>query len=416
VPTTPAAPPAVNAAVTALVAELAAEVEADREAIVALCAELVAAPSENPPGDTRAAAAVVVRHLAALGLEPRLEARVEEMPSVVAELDSGRPGPHLVLNVHLDTMPAGPVGAWSVPVHELTRRDGRLYGLGIGNMKGAAAAMVHAAGALARRRGAWSGRVTFTAVSDEVVFGDNGAAHLLRTLPDLPGDALLCGEGPGFRRVAVAEKGVLWLRVDAVAEGGHSSAVRRGASAAALIAEAALRLDRLTGTPVAPPPGLAAAFGEDDPAARLSVNVGRIDAGTFVGQVATTAHAEVDLRLPPGLDVDAAQARVRDELADLPGVTVSRTKGWDPGGTDLDHPFVRRFADAVRALRGAEPTYAVRLPASDASRWRAVGVPAICYGPQPGLSAGVDDHAQEQEVLDCAVLYAATALTVLTPG
>jgi succinyl-diaminopimelate desuccinylase len=333
----------------------------------------------------------------------------------VAELDSGRPGPHLVLNVHLDTMPAGPVGAWSVPVHELTRRDGRLYGLGIGNMKGAAAAMVHAAGALARRRGAWSGRVTFTAVSDEVVFGDNGAAHLLRTLPDLPGDALLCGEGPGFRRVAVAEKGVLWLRVSAVSDGGHSSSVRRGASAAALIAEAALRLDRLTGTPVTPPPDLAAAFGEDDPGALLSVNVGRIDAGTFVGQVATTAHAEVDLRLPPGLSADAAEGRVRDELADLPGVTVTRTKGWDPNGTGIDHPFVRRFADAVRALRGEEPTYAVRLPASDASRWRTAGVPAICYGPQPGLSAGVDDHAEEQEVLDCAVLYAATALTLLAP-
>jgi succinyl-diaminopimelate desuccinylase len=145
----------------------------------------------------------------------------------------------------------------------------------------------------------------------------------------------------------------------------------------------------------------------------LSVNVGRIEAGTFVGQIATSAHAEVDLRLPPGLPADAAEERVRGLLADLPGVTVTRTKGWDPNGTDIDHPFVRGFAAAVRALRGAEPEYVVRLPASDASRWRAAGVPAICYGPQPTLSAGVDDHAEEQEVLDCAVLYAATALGLL---
>jgi succinyl-diaminopimelate desuccinylase len=395
------------------VADLRAEVEADREELVGLCADLVAAPSENPPGDTRAVADVVAAHLAAHGLAYRLERAVEEKPSVVAELDSGRPGPHLVLNVHLDTMPPGPVEAWSVPVHTLTRRDGRLYGLGMGNMKGAVAAMAHAFAALHRRRDAWRGRVTFTGVADEVVFGDDGAAFLLRRHPDLHGDALLNGEGPGFRRVAVAEKGVLWLDVTATADGGHASAVRPGRSAAALVAQAVLRLDRLTDTPVAPPAGLAAVARDGDPGTLLSVNVGRVDAGTFVGQIATSARAEVDLRLPPGLPADVAERRVRHLLLDLPGVTVTRRKGWDPNGTDVDQPLVRSFAAAARALRGAEPEYAVRLPASDASRWRAAGVPALCYGPQPTLSAGVDDHAEEQEVLDCAVLYAATALDLL---
>jgi hypothetical protein len=35
-------------------------------------------------------------------------------------------------------------------------------------------------------------------VSDECVFGDNGARHLLATRPEaVLGDALICGEGPG---------------------------------------------------------------------------------------------------------------------------------------------------------------------------------------------------------------------------
>jgi succinyl-diaminopimelate desuccinylase len=164
---------------------------------------------------------------------------------------------------------------------------------------------------------------------------------------------------------------------------------------------------------VTPPPDLAEVAREGDPGVLLSVNVGRVQAGTFVGQIATAASAEVDLRLPPGLGADEAEAVVRDLLADLPGTTVSRTKGWDANGTAVGSPLVRHFATAVRQLRGTEPEYAVRLPASDASRWRARGVPALCYGPQPTLSAGVDDHAEEQEVLDCAVLYAATALAFL---
>ncbi len=395
------------------VEDLRRAVEEDRDDLVAYCTDLVGAPSVNPPGDTRAVAGVVASWLAGRDIESRSEACEPAMPSVLSELDSGRPGPHLVLNVHLDTMPPGVLSEWTVPVHELTRRDGRLYGLGMGNMKGAVAAMSWTLATLRDTADAWSGRVTFTAVADEVVFGDNGAAFLLRRHPELLGDALLCGEGPGFRRVAVAEKGVLWLRIDVRAEGGHSSAVRPGRSAAAVIAECVGRLDALTGRAVAPPSDLAEVARDGDPGVLLSVNVGRVEAGTFVGQIATSATAEADLRLPPGLTADQAEDLVRDLLADLPGTTVSRTKGWDANGTAVGSPFVQHFAAAVRSLRGTEPEYAVRLPASDASRWRSRGVPAICYGPQPTLSAGVDDHAEEQEVLDSAVLYTATALAFL---
>ena len=44
---------------------------------------------------------------------------------------------------------------------------------------------------------------------------------------------------------------------------------------------------------------------------------------------------------------------------------------------------------------------------------RDMGVPAVCYGPQPTLSAGIDDYAEEKDVLDCAKVYARTALALL---
>lgn len=390
-------------------------VQARREEIVALCAALVAAPSVNPVGDTRQVAAVVATALRDLGIPSRLEHRDPTMPSVLAQLDSGRPGPHLVLNVHLDTMPPGDESAWSVPVWEMTRRDGRLYGLGMGNMKGAVAAMVHALRLLAEHQERWCGRVTFTAVSDEVVFGDNGAAFLLRTHPDLLGDALLCGEGPGFRRLALGEKGVLWLEVTAEAPGGHSSSVRAGGSASARLAAAVARIDGLTGRTGTLPPDLAPVLGgrDDDPGLELTANVGLLAAGTFVGQVAVSGRAEVDLRLPPGVSADDAEALVRAAVADIPTVRVRRIKGWDPNWTGPETAVARAWREASRAVGAGDPTYAIRLPASDASRWRRVGIPALCYGPQPTLSAGVDDHAEEDEVLRCVALYAGTALHLL---
>ena len=388
-------------------------VETRREDIVSLCADLVAARSVNPDGDTREAASVVAAALQRFGIPARLERAVPTMPSVVAELDSGRPGRHLVLNVHLDTMPPGEEAAWSMPIYELTRRDGLLYGLGMGNMKGAVAAMVHAVGLLAENPDAWNGRITFTAVSDEVVFGENGAAHLLRTIPGLVGDGMICGEGPGFKRLSIGEKGVLWLELSATGDAGHSSSVKQGASATARLAAVITEVDRLNGMRVAVPAELSGLFPADDPGFELTANVGTITAGTFVGQVAVDGQAEIDLRLPPGMTTDEAQRMVTD-IADSAGVTVRRIKGWDPNWTAPHSDLGRAWNNASTALGLDAPVLAVRLPASDASRWRLLGVPALCYGPQPTLSAGVDDHAEENEVLRCAALYASTAVTFLS--
>lgn len=396
-------------------AAVLAECEQRREELVALCERLVAAPSVNPVGDTREVAAVVAEALAGQGIQSRLERQLDHMPSVVAEIHSGRPGRHLVVNVHLDTMPPGDENAWSVPVWRMSRRDGRLSGLGMGNMKGAVAAMVHAVGMLNARSEQWSGRVTFLAVSDEVVFGENGAAYLLATHPDVLGDGMICGEGAGFQRLALGEKGVLWLEVSVTGDAGHSSAAKRGESASARLARAVVAIDALTGTLGTLPDGVDIA--DPGTALTLTANVGTMTAGTFIGQLATTAVAEIDLRLPPGISCDHAEEMVRLAVAEVvpTGVAgIRRIKGWDANLTSVHSEIARswRRAESISGMRPAEA--AVRLPASDASRWRMCGTPALCFGPQPTLSAGIDDYAHEDEVIRCAALYTLAALDFLS--
>jgi len=397
--------------------DLLAAVDAAHDELIELCARLVDAPSANPPGDTREVADVVAGHLRGRGLDPELVCAVPTMPSVLASVTgSGQgSGRHLVLNVHLDTMEPGDESLWTVPRHELTRVGGRLYGLGMGNMKGAVAGMSLAFALLAERAGSWSGRLTFTAVSDECVFGDHGAAHLLATRPDeVTGDALICGEGPGFGRLALAEKGVAWYQITATAEGGHSSRAEQGGTATARLAAAVLALDALNGATGTLPPGLSTIDPDDTAALRLSVNAGTVTGGTFVSQIATTATAMIDCRVPPGLSLATLEAQIDGRLDGVPGVTWERVKAWESNWSGLDVPFVRTFADAAAAVHGTQPAATVRLPASDASRWRSRGIPAVCYGPQPTLSAGIDDYAEESDVIGCAKVYALAALRYLT--
>src|ERR1700730_4853284 len=237
-----------DAGVTDLATTVCAEIDAAREEVVALCGEFVAAQSVNPPGRTAGMAEVVRRYLAANGMPSEIVQADAEAPNLIAQIAGASGGRHVVFNAHMDTMEAGDESAWTVPVLRLTPRDGRLCGLGMGNMKGALAAMCVASAALHRQRHAWNGRLSMTAVSDEVMFGERGSVFLLRERPDLVGDFLISGEGPGFMGLAVAEKGLLWLDLEARAAGGHASRALRGQTAVMRLAGVLARVDAMNDT------------------------------------------------------------------------------------------------------------------------------------------------------------------------
>jgi succinyl-diaminopimelate desuccinylase len=390
------------------------DIDAVREALVDLCGRLVAAASVNPPGRTAEVAQVVRAYLSNNAIAAALVSPDAEAPNVVGQVDGAETGRHVIFNAHMDTMEAGDASAWTVPVLKLTRREGRLYGLGMGDMKGALAAMCVATAVLHWHRAHWRGRLSLTAVSDEVMFGERGTAFLLRRRPDLAGDCLICGEGPGFMGVAAAEKGLLWADIEVRASGGHASRALRGQTAVTKLAALLVWLDALNDTYAPMPPELAGVSGgEGNLGLRLSLNAGTIAAGTVRSQVATRARAQLDVRLPPGISAAQCEARIRAVAGGDPDIRIDVVKAWDASWTALDQPLMQELAGAAAAVRGAPAPLMVRLLGSAARRWRGLGVPAACYGPQPTLSAGVDDYANEQDVVDCAKIYACTALAML---
>lgn len=393
-----------------LAALVGPQAEAARHDILELCGALVAAPSINPPGDTRAAARAAIEWLTARGLGARVISDRDDMPNVVVEVPGAEPGPHLILNGHLDTMGPGDASRWTVPQFELTPRDGRLYGLGMGNMKGAVAAMCAATAILSQHKDSLAGTVTLLLVSDEVRFGDHGTRFALEHDRWLHGDAVISGEGSGWMTLAVAEKGVAWLDLRARGSAGHASAALRGETAVARLAGALHRLDDLNDWHVEPPPALADALSDPaHPGRRVALNAGVVEAGDARGMIAPEARADLDVRLPPGLSLESLDERVLESLEGS-GVEYRRERSWAANWTAPRDGLARAVSSAAQLVRGEPPVLTVRHPASDAMRWRSLGRPAVCYGPQPTLSAGVDDYALEQDVIDCCAVYALAGL------
>jgi acetylornithine deacetylase/succinyl-diaminopimelate desuccinylase-like protein len=122
---------------------------------------------ESPTGDTAEAARLYARQLEAIGMDVELlDERFPETPIVIGRLRGDRPGPTIVLNGHLDTVP--------IP-HEPPRLDGEtIYGRGTADMKGALASAAEAVRVVAEGGGSFPGELVIVAVGLHEAPGGRG--------------------------------------------------------------------------------------------------------------------------------------------------------------------------------------------------------------------------------------------------
>lgn len=118
-----------------------------RPMLVQLAEDLIRVKSPNPPGDVRAVMDVAERFLREHGLDHWDLVPGPGLRNIVARVDTGRPGPHLVMNAHLDVFPPNND---AIDAARTGRHEGRIYGRGAVDMKGGAAAFLMVLTQLAR--------------------------------------------------------------------------------------------------------------------------------------------------------------------------------------------------------------------------------------------------------------------------
>jgi succinyl-diaminopimelate desuccinylase len=331
---------------------------------VELCAALVDVPSVS--GDEKELADELERALREQA--PHLEV-LRSGDAVLARTGLGRER-RVLLAGHLDTVPI----ADNLP----SRRDGHLlHGCGTSDMKAGDAVFAHLAATVTDPRH----DLTLVFYDCEEVESDrNGLGRIERDHPDwLHADLAVLGE-PTNGTVEAGCQGTLRVEITTRGRRAHSARSWLGDNA---VHAAAPVLDRLTGY-------RARQVDIDGCRYREGLQAVRIAGGVAGNVVPDVCVVTVNFRFAPDRDVAAAQQHVREVFDGFELAVTDSAPGALPG---LAAPAAREFLAAT----GAQP--AAKYGWTDVSRFAALGIPALNFGPgDPNLAHTREEHVDTRQI------------------
>jgi acetylornithine deacetylase len=347
-----------------------------------------------------------------------VEVERERALGVVGVMGGDRGGRSLILNGHVDVVPAGDPANWSYPPWQGTvvdgRVNGRVYGRGAVDMKGGLCCALYAARALGEAGIRLDGRLVVESVVGEE---DGGAGTLAAVLRGYRADGAIVVE-PTELAVAPAQAGALNFRVTVPGRSAHGCLREEGVSAVEKfipLYEALMDLERVRNRDVRHP----LYDGYKQP---YALCVGRVQAGDWASTVPEWLSFEGRYGVAVGEELAAARRLLEETVARAAQADPwlrghpPRVEWWGgqfaPASIPADHPLVETVCDAYhdasgRDARVAGMTYGadMRLLVNEG------GTPAVLFGPGDVRQAHrTDEYVPVSDLVAAARTLALTTL------
>ena len=370
-------PPAETASVFTPDDDLGAYLLAAIDDPAELTGRLCAIESVSGNEGTIADAVVTVLEAISAGPGPDLEI-LRDGDTIVARTQLGR-DERIVIAGHLDTVPV----EGNLPPRRIVLETGEaagdevIWGRGACDMKAGVAMALTAASALLDpiRDVSW---VFYD--HEEVDAALNGLGRVSRNHPEwLAGDFAILGE-PSNASVEGGCNGTIRVDVTTTGTRAHSARAFMGVNAIHAAAEVLTRLsDHVAETVTV-----------DGLDYRESLSAVGISGGVAGNVVPDECRISVNYRFAPSKSAAEAEGFLRELFTGYDVVVTDSAEGARPG---LDRPIAQDFLTAL----GAEP--AAKLGWTDVSRFSALGVPAVNFGPgNPLYAHKSDEHVRVREV------------------
>ena len=307
-------------------------------------------------------------------------------PSIAGVLELGDPttGPTLVLNGHIDIVPAE-TNLWDTDPFEPTRQDDTLIGRGAADMKSGLAACIIAARTLADQTDV-NGRIVVESVAGEEDGGIGAAAAALDNPYPFERDAAIVAEPTNLRPV-VATEGSLMTRLRLDGRSAHAATKWRGESVLPhfeRLRAAIEKLERERHERVTHPL-------YDRFPSRWPIVIGRVCAGSWASTVPADLEAELRVGVAPGETVDEVEQELNaaveavaaeDEwLSAHPPELERFSVQFEPAEIDPDEHVVETLQKAMQTNGLDDVTPLGETYGADQRHYVAAGIPTVVFGP-----------------------------------
>jgi acetylornithine deacetylase/succinyl-diaminopimelate desuccinylase-like protein len=391
----------------------------DERRLVDLALRLVSTPSFT--GSEQAAAELMRDELEGIGLGVQWQQVEEGRANVLGTWAGTGGGPTLMFNGHLDTSYSGRE-PWleGIPGFQPKgfEQDGRIYGLGISNMKGAVASYVEAVRSLMDDGVRLRGDVMIAAVAGEIEKTQQGDAQGAEYRGYAAGSRYLVGHGgaadmcilgePTENKLVLAHFGSLWLKLSV-----HGPFIHTAFSEGRREENSIVRMRPVLDAVLRWLPTWEEEMSYGD--VRGVANVGSIEGG-FGWRASRTPHRTdlyLDLRVPPNVEMAEARRKALDFARGL-GDVEAEVYVTAPGAEiDEKHPLVAALGAAHEEVFGSPPERDVTRWFSDASVLTRYGIQTVNYGTSSGLpDAELGENLSIEGLVKTAEVYARAAKVV----
>jgi acetylornithine deacetylase len=351
---------------------------------------------------------------------PGAEMDRESLPIVIARIGNAG-GRRLMLQGHLDVVPAGDPATWTVDPWAGAIRDGRLYGRGACDMKGGVAAILAAMQAIAAGPG--GSRLDGEVVALFVPSEEDGGQGMLAAIRDgWTADMAVIAEPSGLD-VVIAHAGAITFRLTVPGRAAHASRRHEGVSALdkLFVLARALEADETARNGAETHP-LMTALGMPYP-----TMIGKVAGGEWASTVLDRVVAEGRYGVRLGQSWRDAEADLvaciqaacaSDEFLRDHRATIEITGGrFSSAEVPPDHPLPVGLAAAAEAVTGRRPALRGAPYGADMRLLVNEGrTPTVIFGPGDVAAAhAADEHVPLTEVVDCAKVLAAWVMGELAP-
>ncbi len=381
-----------------------------------LLADLIAVPTENPPGNHyREFAELLIGRAETLGLQfesleaPSQNCDAGDAPACLSA-SYGQGERTFYFHGHYDVVPGQ-----SEEQFKPQRKGHFLFGRGACDMKGGIISMLYAILALKECGVEFDGKINLVLVPDEETGGTRGSARLTQQgILGRNGVGMLLAE-PTSGIVWNANRGAISLRVQVHGKAAHVGLQHQGENAFERMHRVVQRLQELKQEVEQRTTGFTVGAGQT----RNSILMlgGRSGGGTNFNVVPEICWFTIDRRINPEENLVEERARLIDVLKEcqLQGIPLE----WeilqesDAASCHEDEAVGLQLAQAIHEVTGSPACFELCPGLLETRFYAARGVPSFAYG--PGLLSvahGPNEYVDLRRVTECAGIYALTAIRV----